>query len=298
MWQASIRITVAAILVHLGRSWLSSSTAFAAQLAAPRRGMASSTPSSMDAADDDDKQIVFVRHSITYMNEYLGRHRRFGAPGFTDRFSAKERQKKYQDTPLSPDGLQLVQKKLARRRPSFLDNQDDDDDDPKVDLVVVSPLRRALQTYDLGLHPHLEGLNVPVVALAEAAERLYLISDVGSPVQDLQTYFDYVDFGQLPQSGNPDQPEPWWWTPPEGAYTEWRPTGQRQSYACPSEPASAFDERMSRLYSWLEGRPERKIVVVCHHGVIDWMLDMDFVNCQWRQVAFAQIQPASLVRQS
>jgi hypothetical protein len=133
------------------------------------------------------------------MNEYLGRNLSFGAPGFTDVFeNDKERQSKYQDTPLSPNGIQLVKEQFIHRgRPAFLDNQQDCNKDPTppdqkeqqqqstmVDLVVVSPLRRALQTFDLGLRPHLEHHNVPVVALPYAAERLYLISDVGTLRKD------------------------------------------------------------------------------------------------------------------
>lgn len=223
-----------------------------------------------------EKQIVFVRHSITYMNEYLGRTLRFGAPGFTDIFSEKERSQKYQDTPLSPDGIKLVQKKLASQCPEFVDDD--------IDLVVVSPLKRALQTYDFGLRPHLEGHRIPVVALPDAAERLYLISDVGSSVTNLRQEFPYVNFDHIQ-----DPTQPWWWTPSSHGYTEWRPVGKGQRYACPGEPAEDFSLRMHRLREWLEGRPEQKIVVVCHHGVIDFLIDMDFDNCQWRQVPISKL---------
>jgi broad specificity phosphatase PhoE len=247
------------------------------------------------------------------MNEYLGRSLSFGAPGFSDVFenNPKERITKYQDTPLSPNGIKLVQQQLARRRPEFLN-----DDETPVDLVVVSPLRRALQTYDLGLRPHLEKNNVsssssvpppppPVVALPYAAERLYLISDVGSPVHVLEKEYPYVDFSEIIVNHGD---EAWWWTPAavasrakqnngvrspssssSSSYMEWRPTGRGQKYACPGEPYDDFSQRMDQLHQWLNKRKEQKIVVVCHHGVIDHMLDMDFDNCQWRQVPFSQL---------
>lgn len=214
------------------------------------------------------------------MNEYLGRVRPFGAPGFTDVFPDKERTKKYQDSPLSPDGIKLVRNQLASRRPAFVDESDD------IDLIVVSPLRRALQTYDLGLRPHLDGKNIPVVALPHAAERVYLVSDIGSPIDDLKQAYPYVNFDGISK-------EPWWWTP-NGSYNEWRPTGQRQTYACPAEPTLDFAERMQGFRKWLDQRQEQKIVVVCHHGVIDWMIGMDFANCQWRQVPFSHLSPACL----
>ena len=150
----------------------------------------------------------------------------------------------------------ISQTELANQRPDFLVDEED-----AVDLVVVSPLRRALQTYDLGLRPHLQDRNIPVVALPHAAERLYLISDVGSPVQELEKEFPYVNFDEIE-----DPTRPWWWTPAGGAYTEWRPVGRRQRYACPGEPAADFAARMQRFQEWLDRRPEQKIVVVCHHG--------------------------------
>jgi hypothetical protein len=36
--------------------------------------------------------------------------------------------------------------------------------------------------------------------------------------------------------------------------------------------------------------------VVCHHGVIDWMLDMSFANCQYKQLPFTSIKPRTLIR--
>lgn len=261
-------------------SRLAFSSALSRQFTVGTTTSMSAAASSSSSSTTEEKQIIFVRHSITHMNEYLSRGLSFGAPGFTDVFSEKERSEKYQDSPLSPSGIKLVKMELASRRPDFMDDDD-------IDLVVVSPLRRALQTYDLGLRRHLPG--TPVVALPHAAERLYLISDVGSPVSELQKDFPYVDFDEIS-----DPTQPWWWTPTAGAYTEWRPMGRRQRYACPGEPAADFSARMQRLQEWLERRPEQKIVVVCHHGVIDWMIDMDFDNCQYRQVPFSKVSPACL----
>ena len=240
-----------------------------------------SAASSSSSSSTIEKQIIFVRHSVTYMNEYLGRSLSFGQPGFTDVFSQMESSKKYQDTPLSPNGIKLVQTELARQCPDFVDDD--------IDLVVVSPLRRCLQTFDLGLRKHLQERNIPVVAVHHAAERLYLISDVGSPVADLEKEFPYVNFDEIP-----DGQQPWWYTPAGSAYTEWRPVGQGQRYACPGEPPNAFADRMKRFHEWLRQRPEQKIVVVCHHGVINWLIHMDFDNCQWQEVPFSRISPTCL----
>jgi len=223
------------------------------------------------------------------MNEYLGGSdggSYFGSPRFTDVFADESRRSKYQDSPLSPRG----------RKQAIAMSQQQHDFVSDCGLVVVSPLTRALQTFDLGLRPHFVNNPVPVVALPEAAERLYLISDVGRHVHELQVDYDYVDF----QTGLVDRehdPERWWYRPDDGGnYVEWRPVGRGQRYACPGEPLEAFYQRMSRLYSWLDERPESHIAVVCHHGVIDAFLDCDFDNCQYRSVKFAGLAPSFLTQ--
>jgi broad specificity phosphatase PhoE len=233
-----------------------------------------------------EKTIVFLRHGCTYMNEHLGRSHSFGAPNFSDVFEAEEMHK-YRDSPLSARGIQQAQQ-LQKSRPEFVQD---------LDLVVTSPLTRALQTFELGVKDHVQD-HVPIIALPHAAERLYLISDQGRPVPELQNQFPYVDFVTGFETDNAvggSDGDSWWYQHQRDVrYAEWRPTGKGQRYACPGEPDHAFEERMLRLLKWLEDRPESKIAVVCHWGVIDWMLDVDFDNCQWREVSFDKIQPPSL----
>jgi broad specificity phosphatase PhoE len=235
-----------------------------------------------------EKKIVFLRHGCTYMNEHLGHGPSFGAPNFSDVFEAKELHK-YRDSPLSETGVRQAQQ-LQKSRPAFVQD---------LDLVVTSPLTRALQTFELGVKDHLPD-HVPIVALPHAAERLYLISDQGRPVQELQKQFPYVDFETGFEADDDNVAGGWgggesWWYQHQldVRYAEWRPTGKGQRYACPGEPDHAFEERMLRLHKWLEDRPESKIAVVCHWGVIDWMLGIDFDNCQWREVSFDKILPPS-----
>jgi broad specificity phosphatase PhoE len=227
----------------------------------------------------DDKSIVFIRHGCTYMNEYLGRSIPFGGPDFSDVFEDNERAKFYQDTPLSPKGVRQAQNLLAKSPPSFVHD---------CDLIVTSPLTRALQTLDIGLKHHFsEESAVPIIALPHAAERLYLVSDVGRARSELEEKFPYVDF----ETGFEGHEKEWWYKPnSKKNYVEWRPTGKGQRYACPAEPDEDFDQRMKLLVSWLDQRPEKRIAVVCHWGVIDWMLDLDFDNCQWREVPHSSLR--------
>lgn len=222
-----------------------------------------------------EKSIVLIRHGCTYMNEYLGRHIAFGAPHFTDVFeNHKERDEYYRDSPLSPRGIRQA-KELSQRSGSVIMNE--------CDLVVTSPLTRALQTMEIGLGKHI-GPDTPIIALPQAAERLYLISDQGKSRHELQKAFSRVDFHSAFADHATDQ---WWFTPPtDKTYVEWRPTGRGQKYACPGEPQEDFENRMQSLITWLDSREERNIALVCHWGVIEWMLDMDFDNCQWEKVPF------------
>lgn len=217
---------------------------------------------------------MFIRHGCTHMNEYLGRHIAFGAPHFTDVFeNQKERDEYYRDSPLSPRGVRQAQE-LSKRDGSTIMEQ--------CDLVVTSPLTRALQTVEIGLGKHLHS-DMPVIAIPQAAERLYLISDQGKPRHELQKAFPRVDFNTAFAE---DQINQWWFTPNNHSYVEWRPTGDGQKYACSGEPQEDFDNRMQSLMAWLDSRDEQSIALVCHWGVIDWMLDEDFDNCQWKRVPF------------
>lgn len=99
-----------------------------------------------------------------------------------------------------------------------------------IDLVVVSPLTRAFQTFEYGLLPHLLkndnnsmrisdylldrnaialgelSLKVPVISLPLASERVYLKSDLGLPVEQLRSKFPYADL-----SSEFDYFENEWW---------------------------------------------------------------------------------------
>jgi broad specificity phosphatase PhoE len=249
-------------------------------------------PSTLKRNDSGIKKVTFLRHGCTYMNEYLGGKdggKRFGSPDFSDVFDHEEQRRKYHDSPLSPLGRsQATTLGSHKIPPSFIRN---------CELVVVSPLTRALQTFEMGVRPHFtddQHRDVAIVAHPAAAERLYLISDVGQSVVQLREKYPHIDF----ESGwnSRLKEEDAWWYQPNGDYEEWRPTGKGQRYACPGEPYEVFNIRMSQFYHWLNERTESNIVVVCHHGVIDWMLDVSFANCQYKQLPFASVQPRTLIK--
>lgn len=64
----------------------------------------------------------------------------------------------------------------------------------EIELIAVSPLQRALQTMEISLFPHVWPGNVPIIALPQASERVYLISDFGTSTKELKNQYPIVDF--------------------------------------------------------------------------------------------------------
>jgi broad specificity phosphatase PhoE len=271
---------------------------------------------------NNGKNIVFIRHGCTYMNEYLGMPgQSFGSPNFSDVFSSPKELEKHQDAKLSSRGVKQATTMAARfatnkAKKNTSDSINEDFQPSDLDLIVLSPLTRAIQTFELGLLPSFqqqqEGDLPNIVALPLASERVYLISDIGRPRSALEREYKYIDFqSEFSVDGTSDLVEAWWFGLDDkrlsslpavatgvksNTYEEWRPLSQNQKYACPGEPDESFEKRMRSLYRWLGDRPESMIAVVCHWGVIDWMLDQDFLNCQVEVVPFNDIQPVTMVK--
>lgn len=287
------------------------------------RAMSSTnTASGEKAKSQSKKKLILIRHGCSYMNEHIGVNGiSFGGPNFTDIFSEKDQELYYRDSPLSAKGQDQA-KALHRNIESLLQNNDNANDNESnnsnlkeclldLDLVVVSPLTRAIQTAQLALLPHISSKedSIPVIALPLAAERLYLISDVGTPQSALEDNFgSLVDF----KTGFPtnlEQDDPWWLQQmsriipsndeqqqqQQKEYAEWRPTGQGQQYFCPGEPLDDFQQRMKQLCQWLNNRTESRIALVGHFGVFEWLLqdgtgdDITFGNCEIQVVDFETI---------
>lgn len=287
------------------------------------------------------KRIILIRHGQTYMNLLIGGGGiSFGEPKFTDIFRDPIDQEKYHDSPLSEEGIRqaisLNQKlrDLKDSKPGAIDalglstsstntNTSDDHDNhlflDDLDLIVVSPLTRALQTMKMALYEDFINKEdghptVPIIAMPKAAERLYLVSDIGKSRLELSIKYPWVDFetgfsfgsigGRFERSDDEkDNLVDYWHFSPskeiEDNYIEWRPHGQGQEYACHGEPQEYFDRRMTELYFWLESRKEKCIAIICHAGVIDWMTSGDvYSNCELRVQTFNSLRPRNLSNRS
>lgn len=204
-----------------------------------------------------EKKIIFIRHGTTEMNEALSRHP-WGSKNFKDA--------NLWDTRLSKAG-QYGSKNTIRWLSA---NQFQALS--KVEVLVSSPLTRALQTSELMLTGFWDP-PIPWVLQPLARERLFLTSDVGRTKQSLQADFSTLwDFNLVPEG-------PWWFVKDDlnGTYSEWRPPG---TYFCEGEPEDVFKARMVEFKSWLLARPEHSIAVVSHWGVIKALTGFSLENCE------------------
>jgi len=233
---------------------------------------------SSDSSSQMTKRIILIRHGCTFANEFLARPgTRWGDPTFYDC-------KSLTDAKLSPRGVQqaLGLRQRLSETPDF--------DIGEVDLIVVSPLTRAIHTLQLGFGIDDQGNNVstnciPIIAQPLARERLYLCSDIGETVSSLRRSYPWINFS-TEFGGKKADDSPWWYVHNDEKYHEWRPYGEGQTYQCEGEPENDFNKRMVALYDWLDNKTEKNIVLVCHWGVLQWLTGKDYDNCEVDIVPF------------
>jgi glucosyl-3-phosphoglycerate phosphatase len=215
------------------------------------------------------KQLLLIRHGISLANEWMDREgNRWGDATFADPPTLT-------DARLSHRGEQQARDMATRL-------QDHHDWLQRVELVIVSPLTRTLQTMELGVLPCLSP-SVPILAHHDMSERVYTASDTGRPVSELMKEFPHVDFGVVPSDH--------WWYHTSGKKVEslelveeWRPFGQGQTYSVPGEPIDVFQERIERFRIWVASRPEKTIVMVSHWAILKEWAGIEFENCESRLV--------------
>ena len=133
------------------------------------------------------------------------------------------------------------------------------------ELIVASPLTRALQTATLCFGPQLtqlEASGVPLVALEDIRETCNYACDGRRPISQIAAEFPRVDFG-----GCPDD-EDSLWARYEAQY------GNQMSYGKHRESAHlhSISLRSRRAFSWLGARPEKEIVLVSHCSFLHTIL--------------------------
>jgi broad specificity phosphatase PhoE len=234
-----------------------------------------------------DKRIIFLRHGTTEMNEYLHKQCSYYSPDFKDPLIF--------DTRLTPDGERRAAAVAERARKLT----------PRPELVVASPLTRALQTAELAFGPLLDE-GVPCLALPLARERLFLSSDVGRNGAELAAEFPRwaatlerledgwwrtVDgsggSGSSSLSGGDDEGPS---SAPRRSRRRLRTPTPKPNDAVDEEGDDAFAARMDALGEWLRARPESCVAVVSHWGVIYESTGVEFENVEMRAFRMEQLR--------
>lgn len=137
------------------------------------------------------------------------------------------------DPPLTEEGRRQC---LRGRKPRNLD------------LIVVSPLRRTIQTALLLLPTECVGPNVPIIAYEGIREQLDDDCNFRRPIEVQSRDFPEVDFSLIPP-------------------------GEDSQLGRYNESAREVQARAVEFLRWLAARPERRIAVVTHfefllHGLM------------------------------
>jgi broad specificity phosphatase PhoE len=132
----------------------------------------------------------------------------------------------------------------------------------RVQLVVTSPLTRAIQTAR-GLFGH----DSPMRVEAMHAERVEDSCDVGRTPDELAREFPGLAFDHLP-------PRWWYHAPPH------------DENGIPNEPLEHFHVRVETFRTWLRDQPQLSIAVVGHGVFLRQLLNRPFANCELVSVAF------------
>jgi len=146
------------------------------------------------------------------------------------------------------------------------------------DLIVVSPMKRTLETYKEALADYLD--KVPTIGHPLVREQFSESDDVGDAPSVIKQAWPNIDWSNFP-----DQPEVWWYPGPDFT-PEQIPTLTAQSQRDLNlkedweEPWGDVLIRASQFEDWLRERPEKHICVVSHGGFIEALVGPRMGNAE------------------
>ncbi|GJE61818.1 histidine phosphatase family protein [Methylobacterium trifolii] len=131
--------------------------------------------------------------------------------------------------------------------------------DTPFELVVVSPLTRAIETSAILFGEHPSAPRVLVEVLHRECQESSC--DVGRAASEIAAEFPHLDVGHLPEV---------WWHAQDGCAVD----------GYPVEPRPLFDRRVAAFRDWLRARPERTIAVVGHGTFFFHLTGIWLDNCE------------------
>lgn len=125
-----------------------------------------------------------------------------------------------------------------------------------VDLVIVSPLTRAIETC-LGLF---DPAQTRIIVSSLHRERLGNSCDIGRHPNALSIDFPMLDFSHLSEC---------WWH-----------NGPKDKRCVSVEPEVLLSSRVAEFATWPGGRPEQRVAVVGHGTFFHRLTGRHFANCE------------------
>lgn len=137
-----------------------------------------------------------------------------------------------------------------------------------VDLAVMSPLTRAIQTCLLAIPPE-QGMARQYVVTPLASEHMEASCDIGRTPRELTAAFPGLDFTGLPEV---------WWYVPEECSVGVTPAVSKKLFCEEGrrEPSAAFKSRVDAFAAWLSERRESSIAVFAHADFFNTLLARHF----------------------
>jgi len=199
----------------------------------------------------DSKFVTFIRHGQSEANaavERLGTSKGFFNPALTE----------------------LGRQQAQERGAAFLG------DNREFDLIVVSPMRRTLETFELALGSRLPP-EIPVFGHPLVREQFTESDDIGDDPASIIKAWPRVDWTYFPT-----EPEVWWYPgedidPKDQTVASQRELNLKMDW---EEPWEQLLYRAGQFEKWLSARPERKICVFSHGGFIEGLVGPRMGNAQ------------------
>jgi len=149
---------------------------------------------------------------------------------------------------------------------------------PELDLIIASPLTRAIQTALIVFKERLP--KTPLIINAEQREFQTGSDDLGRTPEELKQEFPQIDFSPLKKI--------WWYNgrTTKGEDVDPNESKERFKKTPFREPDDQCKQRSDQWRTFLAGRKESRIAVVAHSDFIHSLINVYVDNCQLFKTIF------------